>query len=267
MSHAILSIVMAALVVNLWPGVAPGSEHSAQKERVIPDTPIGTVIFDVVQPTLTVYLPQRAKATGMGVIVAPGGACVALAMDVEATAMARRLVDRGVAAFVLKYRIAHKEQQGLPTNIDMDQACKNGMADGIQAVKIARQHAREWNVAPNRIGFAGFSAGGQIASAALLQQDPAARPDFAAFIYGAPFGVMPAIPQNLPPIFMAWAQDDPVALGAETGFYDALLRAHDKPEAHIFRSGGHGFGLKHQGTTSDRWFDEFYYWMNSINAR
>jgi len=263
MSQLILSVVAAALVVNLWPGIPPGSELSTQKERVIPNTPIGTVIFDVVKPTLTVYLPQRAKATGTGVIVAPGGACVALAMDVEANALAHLLQERGVAAFVLKYRIAEKKQQGLPTDIDMDQACRNGMADGIQAVKVVRQHAQAWGVSPSRIGFVGFSAGGQIASAALLQTDAAARPDFAAFVYGAPFGVMPAIPQNLPPIFMAWAQDDPIALGAVTNFYDALQKAHDKPEAHIFSSGGHGFGLKKQGTTSDRWVDEFWYWLQA----
>src|SRR4028118_741679 len=73
----------AQQVVNIWPGVAPGSEHWTQKERIIENTPVGTVIFNVVTPTLTAYLPERATATGTGVIIAPGGAFVALAVRYE----------------------------------------------------------------------------------------------------------------------------------------------------------------------------------------
>ncbi|MDQ2991495.1 MAG: alpha/beta hydrolase [Candidatus Eremiobacteraeota bacterium] len=252
---------MQLTAINIWPGVAPGSEHSTQVEQTIRNTPIGTVVLDVVTPTLTAYLPEKSKATGTGVIVAPGGACIALAMDVEAYDIARRLQSRGIAAFVLKYRIIEKKGQGIPKNLDMDQACKNGMADGIQAVKVVRRHAAQWGVSPAKIGFMGFSAGGQIASGALLQPDIADRPNFAAFIYGAPFGVMPAIPADLPPVFMAWAQDDPY--DAIPKFYDALRAAGNKPEAHIFASGGHGFGLKKQGTTSDHWIDDFENWLKS----
>jgi acetyl esterase/lipase len=109
----------------------------------------------------------------------------------------------------------------------------------------------------------GFSAGGMVASGALLQPDAAARPNFAAPIYGAPFGIMPPIPKNLPPIFMAWAQDDDLASPAINRFYDALKSAGHKPEVHIFSAGGHGFGVKKQGTTSDRWIDEYYYWLEA----
>ena len=56
-------------IVNLWPGVAPGSEHWTQNERTIENTPVGTVIMNVVTPTLTAYLPPRGKATGTGVTV------------------------------------------------------------------------------------------------------------------------------------------------------------------------------------------------------
>jgi acetyl esterase/lipase len=246
----------------LWPGVAPGSENWTQKEITYKNTPLGTVIIDVVRPTLTVYLPARNMANGTGVIVAPGGACVALAMDLEANQVAESLQKRGIAAFVLKYRTLEKKQEGIP-DVDMDQACKFGIADGIQALKVVRQHAAEFAVSPNRIGFIGFSAGGMIASGALFQPDVAARPNFAAFIYGAPFGVMPAIPANLPPTFMAWAQDDTVALVPIVKFYDALRAAGNKPEAHIFSSGGHGFGMKKAGTTSDHWIDEYYYWLEA----
>lgn len=249
--------------VNIWPGAAPGSESWTQKERTIENTPVGTVVFNVVTPTLTAYLPERTKATGTGVIIAPGGAFVALAISLESNDVARWLQERGVAAFVLKYRIVEKRGEGIPANMDMDEAGKYGIADGIQALKVVRQHAAEWGVSPDRVGFMGFSAGAMVTSGTLLQQDAAARPNFAAMIYGAPFGRMPAIPAKLPPVFMAWAQDDAVALKPINKFHDALKSAGHKPEVHIFNAGGHGFGMRKQGTSSDHWIDAFYYWLEA----
>lgn len=185
--------------VNLWPGTAPGSEGWSQKEQVVPNTPIGTVALDVVAPTLELFLPEKSKATGVGVIVAPGGFCVALALSAEGTDVARWLQSRGIAAFVLKYRLQEKQGVGIPKDLDMDKACRYGIADGVQAVKSVRQHAVEWGVAPGKLGFMGFSAGGMVASGVLLQPDAEARPDFAALLYGATFGVMPTIPAKLPP--------------------------------------------------------------------
>jgi acetyl esterase/lipase len=252
----------AQTTLNIWPGVAPGSENWTQKERVEKNTPLGAVVFNVVTPTLTVYLPERTKATGTGIIIAPGGAFVALAIDMEGHDVARWLQDKGIAAFVLKYRLIEKHGEGIPPDLNMDQAGRYGIADGIQALKVVRQHAAEWSISPDRVGFMGFSAGAMVASAALLQQDAAARPNFAAPIYGGPFGVMPAIPAKLPPVFMAWAQDDPYA-DAVVKFYGALKSAGHKPEAHIFSGGGHGFGMRKQGTSSDHWIEDFYYWLEA----
>lgn len=252
-----------AQTVNLWPGVAPGSENWTQKERVEHNTPLGDVLFNVVTPTITAYLPERDKATHTGVIIAPGGAFVALAIDLEGNQVAQWLQSRGIAAFVLKYRIVPKTQEGLPTGQDKDEIGKYGIADGIQAIKVVRQHAAEWGVSPDRIGFIGFSAGAMVASATLLQADAATRPNFVAPIYGAPFGVMAKVPKKLPPVFMAWAEDDPLVLPAVARLYNALKAAGNKPEAHIFSAGGHGFGMRKQGTTSDHWIDEFYYWLEA----
>jgi acetyl esterase/lipase len=249
--------------LNIWPGVAPGSENWTQKEQTFKDTPVGTVIIDVVTPTLTAFLPDKGKATGTGVIVAPGGSCVALAIDLEANSVARWLQDKGIAAFVLKYRIPEKKVEGVPKDINFDEACKYGIADGIQAIKAVRQHAPEWHISPDRIGFLGFSAGAMVTSGTLLQKDASLRPNFAAPMYGGPFGEMPAIPANLPPIFMAWAQDDELVLDSVTKFYAALMAAGNKPELHIYSAGKHGFGMKKQGTTSDHWIEEFYYWMEA----
>lgn len=248
--------------VKVWSGVAPGSEHWTQSELAVESTPIGTVIFNVVTPTLTAYLPPRGKATGTGIIVAPGGAFVALAIDLEGTTVARWLQEHGIAAFVLKYRIVERRGEGIPT-MDMDTAGRYGIADGIQALKVVRQHAAEWGISPDRIGFMGFSAGAMVTSGTVLQQDSAARPNFAAMIYGGPFGAMPAIPSNLPPLFLAWAQDDRLAREAIVNFHDALRRAAQRPEVHIFSTGGHGFGLKKQGTSSDHWIDDFYGWLDA----
>jgi len=262
-----LSIVLAgsssAQTINLWPGVAPGSEKWTQTETLTSDTPIGTVITNVVTPTLTAFLPPKDKATGTGIIIAPGGACIALAIDLEANKVAQWLVDRGIAAFVLKYRLQEKKGDGIPADLNLDEACKYGIADGVQAMRVARQHAVEWGVSPDRIGFMGFSAGAMVTSGVLLQQDPAVRPAFAAPIYGGPFGVMPAIPSNLPPIFMAWAQDDELVLEPITRFYGVLVATGNKPEAHIYSSGKHGFGMRVQGTSSDHWIDEFYWWLEA----
>ena len=252
--------VARAQTVNLWPGVAPGSEGWTQQEVTLEDTPIGRVILNVVTPTLTAYLPDPATATGTGIVIAPGGAFVALAMDVEGTTLARWLQQRGIAAFVLTYRTIEKRGDGIP-QMDQDTAGRYGIADGIQALKVVRARAAEWGVRPDRIGISGFSAGAMVASATVLQSDSVARPAFAAVIYGGPFGVMPPIPEHLPPLFLAWAQDDNVTLRFNVRFYDALIAAGHKPEVHIFSAGGHGFGMRTQGTTSDHWVDLFYQWL------
>jgi acetyl esterase/lipase len=247
--------------INIWPGVAPGSEHWTQQEQKAENTPVGTVLINVVTPTITAFLPEKAKATGTGIVVAPGGACVALAIDLEANSVARWLQEKGIAAFVLKYRTQEKKGEGIPADLNMDEACKWGIADGIQALKVVRQHAAEWGVSPDRVGFMGFSAGAMVTSGTLLQADVPSRPNFAAPIYGGPFGVMPTIPKSLPPIFMAWAQDDEVALDTANRFCDALKAAGNKPEVHIYSAGHHGFGMKRQGTTSDHCIEEFYWWL------
>ena len=252
-----------AQTLKLWPGVAPGSEAWKQKEQVETNTPIGSVAIDVVTPTITAYLPARDKATGTGIIIAPGGAFVALAIDIEGRDVARWLQAKGIAAFVLKYRTVEKRQDGIPRDLNPDEAGKYGIADGIQAIKVVRRHAAEWGIAPDRIGFIGFSAGGMVAAGTLLQPHASARPDFAALIYGAPFGAMPSIPQKLPPVFMAWAQDDAVAIDAITRFYTAMKTAGYRPEVHIFHAGGHGFGMRKQGTSSDHWIDDFYAWLQA----
>ena len=145
----------------------------------------------------------------------------------------------------------------------MDEVSRFGIADGIRAIELVRERAAEFGVAPDRIGFLGFSAGAMVASGTALNPRVEARPNFVALLYGAPFGRMPQIPKQLPPLFLAWAQNDDVALEPIVRFHEALETAGHRPEVHVFSSGGHGFGMKKQGTSSDYWIDAFYYWLEA----
>ena len=105
--------------------------------------------MNVVTPTWTVYRSEKRKATGTGVIIAPGGAFVALAVSLESYDLARGLQERGVAAFVLKYRVPEKKQEGIPENMDMDEVANFVIADCKQAIKVVREHAAERGVTPD----------------------------------------------------------------------------------------------------------------------
>jgi len=265
----------APKVVNLWPGVAPGSENWQQTERILRMGPSESIV-NVVTPTLTLYLPDPAKATGTAVIIAPGGGFIFLGTDTHE--IAEWLAARGIAGIVLKYRTV---QLAGSTDAEVGQAggarfgaqlgnhaligedALTGIADGIQAIKLVRQHAAEWDISPDRVGFMGFSAGGAITEYTAINPVVSERPNFAAPIYGAPFPDIPPIPKDLPPIFMEMAQDDTLAGPQIVAFYQAVKAAGYQPEFHIYAHGGHGWSMRPQGTTSDHWIEEFYWWMES----
>jgi acetyl esterase/lipase len=232
----------AKTVMKLWPGVAPGSEQWKQPETTLGSGDMQRIV-NVTTPTLTAYRPDASIATGTAVIIAPGGGFVFLGMNSEGHDVAKWLVARGIAAFVLKYRTVQLEGQDeaqlnqsggarfgaqLRNHALIAEDGKYGIADGIQAVKVVRAQAAEWGISPDRIVFTGFSAGGMITEFTALQ--PEARPNYAAPIYGAPFPDVPPIPQGLPPFFMAMAQDDTLAGPNIVHFYDALKAAGYKPD-------------------------------------
>jgi acetyl esterase/lipase len=271
----------AKTVLNVWPGVAPGSEGWKQKEKQSEFAFAGKkvkVTRNVVTPTLTVYLPEPSKATGAGAIISPGGAFRHVTMDIEGYDVARWLASRGIAGFVLKYRVMETPVDDTAYQAALDALVKNlsrdgervnrddqsapAIADGIQALKLVRAHAKEWLVDPDRVGMIGFSAGAALTSGVLLKSD-APKLAFAAPIYGAPFGAIPALPAKLPPVFLAVAQDDLLVRAAVLRFDAALQAAKHDSEVHIFSSGGHGFGMTTQGTTSDHWIDELHWWLQA----
>jgi acetyl esterase/lipase len=267
---------LAPKVINIWPGVAPGSEQWKQKEATIRFGPMESIV-NVTTPTLTAFLPDPGKTTGTAVILAPGGGFIFLGKDTHE--IAEWLAARGIAGFVLKYRTAPLQGESdaqlgqaggarfgaqLNSHALILEDGKAGIADGIQAIKVLREQAQEFGISPDRIVFMGFSAGGMITEYTAVNPDVTARPNYAAPIYGAPFPDVPPIPKGgLPPFFMEMAQDDNLAGPQIVAFYDALKAAGYKPELHIYEHGGHGWSMRKQGTTSDHWLEEFYWWLEA----
>lgn len=262
--------------IPIWPGPAPGSEHATQREVFGPAL-LGKFIAvrNVTRPTLTMYRATSAEPASAAVIIAPGGAFRFLNFDTEGTQAAEWFAAHGVTAFVLKYRVVETPAEDavmwpafamLMANTKalfagIEEDGKLGVADGIQALKVVRAHAKEWGVPEHHVGFVGFSAGAAVASGALLKSAPADRPDFTAPIYGAPFGEIGKLDPALPPVFLAYAGDDPLVPHYVDAFYEALRLAGLHPEIHIYDHGGHGFGMRRQGTSSDHWIDDLYNWM------
>ncbi|WP_246360564.1 alpha/beta hydrolase [Sphingomonas abaci] len=226
--------------------------------------------------TLTPFLPDPAKATGAAVVVAPGGGFTTLSMQNEGWDVAKALAARGVAAFVLKYRLnptpadmAGYERQmrerfsganppPRPSTEAMMAGIAPQIADARAAFKLIRARAGEWHVQPDRIGMVGFSAGAMLTMAtALAGQD--AKPAFIADIYGPLSAV--TVPADAPPLFATLAADDPFFANGGFGLIEAWKTAKRPVEFHLYEQGGHGFGMYQKATTSTGWFDAFARWM------
>ena len=232
---------------------------------------------NVTVATLTPFLPDPAKATGAAVIVAPGGGFRTLSMNNEGWDVAKALADKGVAAFVLKYRLNQTPADMAAFERSMAQMFSEGakaarapaqqdpavtlapqIADARAAFALVRARAREWHVAPERIGMAGFSAGAMLTMATALHgQD--ARPAFIANIYGPLAAV--TVPAGAPPLFVALAADDPLFGKGGFGLIDSWRSAGRPVEFHLYEQGGHGFGMYPKTTTSTGWFDAFARWL------
>ncbi len=262
-------------VIPLWPDGAPGSEDWTQQEResVLPPPDRFKVVHNVTEPTLTAFLPNPSVASGTAIIVCPGGAFHMLAIDHEGLDVAHWLSARGVAAFVLKYRLVPtamrdedfvKQIQSLPDPNKLKEVTRQieplAIADGQQAMKVVRQHASQWGIAPDRIGMMGFSAGGRVTVGVALEHDAQSRPHFAAAIYGALWEEI-TVPADAPPLFLALANDDEIAVEPSVALYRAWRAAGQPVELHIYSQGGHGFGMRKQGLPADHWIDRFGEWL------
>jgi acetyl esterase/lipase len=244
---------------------APESWHSQYGSRFA---------RNVTTATLTPYLPDPARATGAAVIVAPGGGFQTLSMENEGSQVAQALAAKGVAAFVLKYRL-HQTPADMPGFEASMRAMFSGtaarpprpdisaaalapqIADARAAFALVRRRAAEWHVDPAKVGMIGFSAGAMLTLATELDSD--AHPAFMGVIYGPLASV--AVPADAPPMFVALASDDPFFGKGGFGLIDSWRAAGRPVEFHLFEQGGHGFGMYPKPTTSTGWFDEFTRWL------
>jgi acetyl esterase/lipase len=267
--------------IPLYAGAAPGSEKALQAES-------GDFFLNewrarnVTRPVLIPYLPDAGAANCAAVIVVPGGGFEFLSMQSEGVQVARWLAAHGISAFVLKYRLnrtpadlatyeADLKRRFSPSaprppasadEIARTPGALQARADGLAAVRRAREQAARWNIAPNRVGILGFSAGGIVALHVATRYDAASRPEFAGSIYGA----LPAghpVPADAPPLFLAVSADDPLLAGASQPVFEAW-RAQQRPaELHVYAKGGHGYGMNRSGASSDHWIEEFYWWLEA----
>ena len=256
-----------------------------------PDEETGTNtgwVQKVSRPRIEVYLPAKVKATGAGVLVFPGGGYAGLTYESEGAQQAAFFIDHGIAAFVVKYR--------LPSDQTMVDKSIGPLQDAQQAIRFVRQHAREWNVDPARVGVIGFSAGGHVATTLATHFNKAyidnpdqvnLRPDFLIAAYPvismdaaithmdsrkALLGTNPSddlvrmfsnelqVTSETPPTLLLHASDDRlVDVDNTIRFYEALRHAGVPVEAHLFEKGQHGFFLMPR----DRWQGVILEWLDS----
>ncbi len=264
--------------VALWETGAPGSEARKDEPENIswrqePDI-IFPVIFNIHNPSITPFLPSPATATGAAVIIAPGGGHWQLTIDREGYDLGRWLAGHGIAAFVLKYRLARDAAGNSPYKVE-----KEALADAQRAIQLIRARATEWNVNPHRVGILGFSAGGEVALLAATSHDSgnpgagdlierqSSRPDFFAPIY--PGGLQKTdyslSKESTPPAFLVCAYDDrmPEQLAA---FFTTLHHAGVNAELHIYNRGGHGFGVRNDrpNLAVSGWHSRFIEWLGDL---
>jgi dienelactone hydrolase len=261
-------------VVQLWPGAAPGTESWTGPEVNRIDTgSLGEIQITthVTVPTMTVVRPAPGKANGTAMLVLPGGAFAALAWDLEGTEVARWLADRGITAFVLKYRVRPftptPGQESPPdlTEILLQVEARRqiAIADATQAVRILRQDAANHGINPDRIGMIGFSAGAITTMGVLLENDAAVRPNFAASIYGMSMTAAPQVPADAPPLLLVAAQDDVSMATGSTQIFGLWTEANRSAELHLYEKGGHGFGMRPQGLPVDHWPAVLEAWLDA----
>lgn len=251
-------------VIPLWVAGAPGSE--ARKDE--PETVKGDNVSNIHNPSLTLYLPPKEKATGTAVIVVPGGGHRNLVMRHEGYNVGEWLVQRGIAAFVLKHRLG--KDAAFPEGKSPYQWDVHGLADGQRALRLVRSRAKEWGVDPQRVGILGFSAGGEIAFLTAMRAAPgdatasdpidreSARPDFQALIYPGKSGLIQP-EKGAPPAFLAAGFNDRQDISEGLANVYLLFKKAGVPaDLHIYAGAGHGFGLRDTNRSpSGAWPERF----------
>jgi acetyl esterase/lipase len=237
---------------------------------------------NISKATLTPFFPEKGKANGTVVIVAPGGGYRWLSMGNEGWEVAEALAKKGITAFVLKYRLfptAEKLEDftawmnrprpaPAPATSKSDSAARNTnpmaqmdlsnqLEDAEAAYAMIVKNAATWGLDTKRIGMIGFSAGAGLTMHATLHSKTM-KLAFIGPIYG---GMGPVkVPADAPPMFNVIASDD-FLFNSQFGVIDSWFKAKRPVEFHLYQNGGHGFGLGNPNRTSNKWFDAFMHWL------
>ncbi|GAB3002180.1 alpha/beta hydrolase [Cyclobacterium sediminis] len=285
----ISSNLEAQQIMDLYPENIPNSKAYAMQEEVIEDNGRIAWLKNVSKPTLTSYHPSEKIATGAAVIICPGGGYSGESYLREGTLIAETFVKKGIAAFILKYR--------LPSDSIMIDKAIGPLQDAQQAIKTVRQNASAWNIDPSKIGIMGFSAGGHLASTAgthfdksyiLNKEQISLRPDFMVLIYPVIsmtdeighlgsrqnllgksasekqkqlFSNELQVGPNTPPTWITHTGDDNVVpVENSIRFYQALIKNEVPSEMHLYPKGNHGFVLS---IPTEEWMQPLFDWMSN----
>jgi dienelactone hydrolase len=288
---AVDAIAQTPPEIRLWPGKAPGSETWTIPETTTSSPSGDRIIANVSDPSVTVFLPPAAAATGAAIVVAPGGALRLLGWDNEGVKVARWLNERGIAALVLKYRtlqvaaatagrggggpaggpgaapaprqeleIRRANANPAPDDAALTEVLRLAILDAQQALRLARRNATTWRIDPARVGIMGFSAGGGVAVGTALAEQSDTSPDFVVSLYGPSLQDVD-VPAHAAPLFIAvGATHFNVTNGCLALF--AAWKAAGKPaEIHVYDQVSAGFGMSSRGLPVDSWTERLYDWM------
>jgi acetyl esterase/lipase len=265
--------------IRLYEGPAPGSENWNWKEKQNDSNMMHQMmVYNVANPTLTVFPADPALANGAAVVICPGGAFHFLSISSEGILVAKWLAKRGITAFVLKYRTAYINTDdplgdmmaGLSPGkrkdsyeAEMKATIPLSVADGKAAIGYVRKHASEFGISTDRIGIVGFSAGGTVAASSAYNYSKDNKPDFVAPVYAyMPASLQSEILADAPPMFLAAASDDQLGLAANSvDLYNKWLNSKHSVELHLYAKGGHGFGMNVQHLPVDKWIDRYGDWL------
>jgi len=276
--------------LKLWPDGAPNQNTPPGVERFYVDN--GTARYDnISEAELFVYLPEKSINTGAAVVICPGGGYRIEAIDHEGFQIAKRLNEHGIAGIVLKYRLPYGNPE-IP------------LADALQAIRFVRSKSAEWGIDIHKVGIAGSSAGGHLASTAGTHFDLgnpqsenelekiSSRPDFMLLLYpvisfdeqighmgsrknligetndwsrAAYYSNELHVTDLTPPAFFILSDDDHVVVPENSiRFYLSMKKSGIPAELHIFAHGGHGFGMKQINKPVQQWPDLFLQWMKAM---
>jgi len=277
-------------IIPLYPGAVPNSKPYVMKEIRMEANGLLVGFRKISEPTLAVYLPDEKIATGQAVIICPGGGYEMESYRLEGTVIAEAFLRKGIAAFILKYR--------LPSDSIMIDKSIGPLQDAQQAIKTVRMRSGEWKINPAKIGIMGFSAGGSLASTAGTHFEKSyipneekvnLRPDFMILIYpvismtdelthrgsrNALLGKTPTkelidlfsnekhVSANTPPTWLTHTGDDNVVTVENSiHFYQELVRNKVPAEMHLYPKGNHGFVLFQP---TDEWMQPLFNWMKKL---